>query len=251
MKRTAVAAVLLMGVIAVQLSAQDAKQVRDKVDGTVEIEKNTQQQQDDWAALKAELTSRYKAAKAGVEYLEAQKSLMTKEVTAFEDAISELERRLDESDRLQASLQDTLNTIVTDLDQWIARDLPFLAEERQARIEALKNEIAKPDVTGAEKLRRVLEALQVEANYGNTVEVYTEGIDVNGEELFVDIFRVGRVSVFWRTADGRRAGEFDRASGQWVELSSKASRNIGMAMEMASRVRPVEIISLPLGRISP
>jgi hypothetical protein len=221
------------------------------VDKTVGIDKDTQKKRDDWAAEKADLVARYRTAKANVEYLQDRKAVEEKKLSALQDAIAELERRLGESDRLNASLQDSLETVVARLDDWVGRDLPFLLQERRTRVESLENAVASPDITGAEKLRRVMEALMIEAQYGGTVEVTQQKIDVSGEELFVDILRLGRISVFWRTPDGRRVGEFDRASGHWVELPGKYNRNIGMAMEMASRVRPVEIINLPLGRIVP
>jgi hypothetical protein len=137
------------------------------------------------------------------------------------------------------------------LEAAVAADLPFLAQERTARLVALKQELVRPEVAGAEKLRRLLEALVIEAEYGGSIEVYEEPITVAGEEVHADILRVGRVSVFWRTADGKRVGEFDRATRAWVELPGKYNRNISTAMEMAARMRPIQIVDLPLGRIAP
>jgi hypothetical protein len=252
MFRTACAAVVLTVFTALSVSAQDGGDLEKKVTGTVDIEKGTQQKRDDWAAEQAELTQRYRAATANVEYLLDRKAVEEKRLSALQDAIADLQRRLDESDRLNSSLQDTLSAIVGDLEAWIHRDLPFLLEEREARVADLQGEIARPDVTGAEKLRRVLEALMIEAQYGGTVEVNQESIMLGEEKLFVDILRIGRISAFWRTADGRRSGEFDQASNRWVEFDNgKYNRNIGLAMEMANRMRPVELISLPLGRIVP
>jgi hypothetical protein len=140
--------------------------------------------------------------------------------------------------------------VFEDLEDWVGRDLPFLLDERNHRLDLLRSELVRPDVTGAEKLRRILEALQIEAGYGNTVEVDQQKIVVSGEEIFVDMLRLGRVSVFWRTPDGKRVGEWDRGTAHWVELPGKYRRSIGYAMEMASRTRPIELISLPLGRIA-
>jgi hypothetical protein len=97
----------------------------------------------------------------------------------------------------------------------------------------------------------VLEALQVEANYGSAVEVYQEKIMVDDEEVWADMVRVGRLSVYWRTPDGERVGEFDRGQGQWVELAEEYVRPINDAREMALRLRSTEVVLLPLGRIVP
>jgi hypothetical protein len=39
------------------------------------------------------------------------------------------------------------------------------------------------------------------------------------------------------------------SAGRWTELPGRAKRRIQLAMEMATRMRPVELIDLPLGRI--
>ncbi len=45
-------------------------------------------------------------------------------------------------------------------------------------------------------------------------------------------------------------GWYDQALGQWTDLPAREKRNIGRAIEMATRMRPVELIDLPIGRIS-
>ena len=47
----------------------------------------------------------------------------------------------------------------------------------------------------------------------------------------------------------RLVGHFDPATGLWAELPGGVKRRIMLAMDMAERMRPVELIDLPLGRI--
>lgn len=251
MGRLGLAAVLMVFAAAPLFAQSESKELEKKVDEAIEIRQATQQQKDAWEAEKAELVARYRTAKANIDYLKERKTAEEKKAAAVEANIAELERRLRESVRLQTSLQDTLGAILARLDDRVQRDLPFLIRERTARIAVLKDELVRPDVEGSEKLRRVLEALQVEAGYGSTVDVGQQEIDVGADRVFVDVLRVGRVSLFWRTPDGKRVGEFDRAKSQWVELPRKYIRSVGSAMEMASRMRPVEVLALPLGRIQP
>jgi predicted RNase H-like nuclease (RuvC/YqgF family) len=232
-------------------SEQSAKEVGETVDKTVEVHRETQRKQDAWSREQADLSARYRTAKANVDYLEKRKAFEEKEAAALDARIAELERRMVESVRLNDSLLDTLNTVVARVEAFVEGDLPFLLEERRARIASVKEAIAKPDLTGAEKLRRVLEVLQVEANYGNLVEVYQEKIMVGEEQVFADMVRVGRLSVYWRTPDGERVGEFDRGTHAWVELDEKYVHVINETREMALRLRSTEIVSLPLGRITP
>jgi seryl-tRNA synthetase len=246
-----VSALLVLVIAVLPLVARsESEDLREQVDGTVEIHQDTQKRQDDWAAEKADLEMRYRSAKANVEYLSDRIAVDEKRVAALEESIAELVRRLEESERLEDSLVDTLNAIVLRLEDWVARDIPFLMDERGGRIAYVKKELARPDLSGADKLKTVLEALQIEAGYGAAVEVDQERVPVGTDTLFVDVLRVGRVSAFWRTPDGETVGEYDRSTGTWSELPNKYSRPISEAMDMAARIRPVELLSLPLGRIS-
>jgi hypothetical protein len=245
-------AVLLLTPVAVVVFAQSTpQQLEETVNGTVEIQKETQRQQDEWAEEKAALLVRYRAAQAGVQYLTESNAIRRQRAEALEQRIAELRRRLQESVRLSESIQDTLNAIFARLESLVDQDLPFLPQERSFRLETLREELTRPEISAAEKLRRLLEALQVEANYGGTVETYHDRVHVEGDALFVELLRVGRLSLFWRSPDGKRVGEYDRVAGLYTDLPGQYKRNITRAMEMASRRRPVELVALPLGRIRP
>jgi len=244
---------LIVACLALAPAAATAQEpnLKATVDSTVAIHAQAQRQQDDWATERADLSNRYRNLDASLAFLEAKRMGTSQRLAALEARSAELERSIAESARLQAGLEDTLLVVMGRLETAVAADLPFLAQERKARMAALKQELVRPEVAGAEKLRRLLEALVIEAEYGGSIEVYQEAITVGGEEVHADLLRVGRVSVFWRTADGKRVGEFDRASRSWVELPGKYNRNIAVAMEMAARMRPIQIVDLPLGRIQP
>jgi len=240
--------VLAMVLTGATLQAQD---VPTTVDETIETRLLTQQEKDQWSAEKAQLVQRFRAAQANVTWLENRRGDELARVEALEGRVAEFQRRLGEADRLEGSMQDSLEVVLDRLADSIDRGLPFLPTERAARLEQVRAELAKPDVSSAEKLRRLLEALQIEASYAASVEVYQDRIQVDAQDVHADILRLGRLSLFWRTPDGARVGVYDPAAGVWTELSGAHKRRITRAMEMATRMRPVEIIDLPLGRITP
>ncbi len=62
------------------------------------------------------------------------------------------------------------------------------------------------------------------------------------------LLRIDRVlAASWPKEHGKRV---DRATGQWIGLPGSDKRSIVQAMEMATRMRPFEVIELPLGRIA-
>lgn len=228
-----------------------AEAVKSTVSGTVEIRQETQRQEDRWAAEKAGLEARYRSTKSRNDALEKQTALWQQKVDVLQGQVDELKRRIEESDRLEANLHKVLEEVLNRLEAWVQQDLPFLPEERAHRLGLLEESLAQTDSSGAEKLRTLFEALLVECEYGDTVEVYEQRIQVDGEAVFANIFRLGRLSIFWRTPDGERVGEYDRVSNRWVELPKKYARGISAAVDMAEKRRPVELLRLPVGRMNP
>jgi len=231
--------------------SQTADEVVRSVDATIQTRQDMQHEQDEWEVERTSLIARYRSAQASIGYLEKRRTTEQARLDALQDRIAELQRRVEESVRLESSLEDTLRTVLRRLEESVARDLPFLTEERSLRLASLRQELVRPDIAGAEKLRRLLEALQIEAQYGGTVEVYQDRITVADESIHTDILRLGRLSLFWMTPDGRRAGRYDEATDQWVELPGKYRRSIQRTMEMATRMRPTAIVELPIGRVAP
>ena len=228
----------------------DPDAIADRVEKTVALEKETQANLNDWSEERRALDVRYKTAKANIAFLRERLTRRQERAAALDAKVDELERRLTESARLNEVIQDTMNVILGRLETVVAADLPFLPEQREARLANLRHGMASPDLAPAEKLRILLEALLVEAQYGETVEVQPATIVVAGAGLHADVLRIGRLAMFWRSPDGSRVGTWDPVAAEWIELPGSDNRVISRSMEMASRMRPTELVSLPLGRIT-
>ena len=244
-------AVILLCLFTTAVFAGDeAAKVMETVTGTVGIQQETQRIEDDWAGERDAHEARYQRLKERRERLEKKTAALAGEIEIQRTQVAELERRLVESDRVREGLSASLETTVARLEAWLSEDLAFLPEEREIRLDAIK-EVMVGDASPAEKLRRVMEALQIEVDYGGTVEVYQDRIEIKGETLLVDILRLGRLSLFYQTPDGREVGLYDRVTRAWQPLPHKYRREIVKAMEMASRRRPIELVRLPIGELAP
>jgi len=210
-----------------------------------------QEHLDEWAVERSNLQARWDAARAQVAYLEQRVALQHERTEALERAGDDLARRLAESQRLEASLEDTLRVILRDLESAVDRDLPFLPAERARRLAHVQRELGDPGITQADKLRRVFEAVLIEARYGGALEVYQDNIVVDGEQLTCDLLMIGRLALFWLTPDQERGGVWDPAAAAFRAVSGKPLESIRRAMEMATRRRPAGVLALPLGSVEP
>jgi hypothetical protein len=113
----------------------------------------------------------------------------------------------------------------------------------------LETLLSDPDVVISEKYRKVMEALLVEAEYGFTIETYQETITIDGRPLLVDIFRLGRISLFYQSLDRKKCGFYNTADAAWQDLDPSFNPVIQPAIDIAAKRRPVELLTLPVGKI--
>ncbi len=144
------------------------------------------------------------------------------------------------------SLVPMLERMVAALDQLVRLDTPFLKEERAARVRSLKELLDQGEVSLAEKYRRVMEAWQVEAEYGRTIEAYTEPLVQNGATRTVNFLRVGRTALLYASLDGAESGYWDNGEKLFKALPAHFNHEIERGLQIARKEVPPELIKVPL-----
>ena len=240
---------IVFAVPSVAKTGTEADLTKKKVIHTIEVRRETQKKEDAWAEKKDRLTARYASLKNELDSLEKMKIRIGQQLRIQQEFIAEAGRKKRESERINEELQAYLESVVTRLEEFIKRDIPFLNRERADRIASIKETLTDPGRSGAEKYRRVMEALRIETEYGGSVDVYQETIEFDGQSVLVDVLRLGRLSLFCQNPDGKITGVYDSASRSWVPLSSGYQREISKAISMARRERSIDMVKLPAGRI--
>ena len=106
--------------------------------------------------------------------------------------------------------------------------------------------IVRADVTNAEKFRRILEAYQVENDYGNTIEAYRSDLTLNGVTSSVDFLRLGRVALYYQHFDGSETGYWDKEKNKWQVLSTDYKNSIRKGLRVARKETAPNMLSLPI-----
>jgi len=138
-----------------------------------------------------------------------------------------------------------LNMIET-LEASIESSLPFLLDERRTRIDSLKALIIKPDTLIPEKYRRVLEAYEIEREFGYTLETYQTEIQLAKSMKLVTMLRVGRIGLYYQTQNGNALGFWNTVTGEWQSLSSDYKETIQQGILMASEQATPTLLRLPV-----
>lgn len=184
----------------------------------------------------------------------------TQSLKSYNDQLQSL---VDSQQEEMASITEQLNNIETTqhdivplmlkmidvLQQFVSLDIPFLKQERQTRLEALNTMMGRADVSLAEKYRRIMEAYQVETEYGRTIEAYQADLEDGETKKTVDFLRIGRVSLYYLTLDGKEAGMWDNDKKQWVTLSDDYIQPITDGLKVAKKQLPPDLMVLPVNTV--
>ena len=157
--------------------------------------------------------------------------------------------RLDQSQNFHADdrLAHGQAADVEALDQFVAFDVPFLADERKERVASLRVLMRRSDVAEPERYRRILEAYQIENDYGRTIDAHSGTIEKDGEEVPVDFLRIGRIALVYKSRDGQEYGVWDQANKSWQALDSSDYANwIDEGLRVAKKQSAPQLIRVPL-----
>jgi hypothetical protein len=161
-----------------------------------------------------------------------------------------INEQIDSLDDVNIDILPLLKRMVDALKKFISIDIPFLIKEREERVEDLDKLIVRADITTAEKFRKIFEAYQLEAEFGKTIEAYQGYLNLDGSELAVDYFRLGRLGLFYRTPDGKDTGYWDVSTKDWNHEGSALDSKLKSALDIANRQSPPNFITLPLKPIA-
>lgn len=242
---------LLSGFIIILQSpvfALNSDQAQEMLNKEAKLEIAHQKKLDDWTGNKAQLLSEIRDLEIRHSWLEYQLNKYDNYIKDQKAVIKGLKRKKLVVKKIRIKLEPALDTVVKHLEKFVLADLPFLETERQTRLQFLKDSLTDYHIDLSEKLRRVLEALQVEAEYGKMVEKTETVLMIHQQATKVVVLRIGRLAMFYRSVDGKQVGLWDKKLKNWNPLPLKYSSVIAQAAETASGKRSAEILCLPMNK---
>lgn len=167
--------------------------------------------------------------------------------------LAQLAKSMEEVSVIERQISPLMARMISTLDTFVSLDVPFLPVERTKRVNDLKTMMNRADIAVSEKFRRVLEAYQIEVDYGRTIEAYSGILPIDGQDMDVDFLRIGRVSLVYQTRDGSRLGEWKQSSnrtsgesGQWQALSQDYRLGMNKALRIARKQLAPDLIMVPV-----
>lgn len=235
-----------------QASAADLVSKQDKLAASIKSQSKAQEELDQWNRDKQALVQDVRDAESRLAWTEYQADKYARYVAREKRNIAILKDKLQAIKQIRYELEPYLDEVYARLEKAVADDLPFLHDERALRLKALRDVLDDHTADLGEKLRRTLEAVQIEASYGSLVEARETLLHLHGEAQpanEVEVLQLGRLALFYRTPDGSGIGRFNKQTGQWEELPEQYGQAIKNAIAVARNKRVAELLDLPIGAL--
>ena len=162
--------------------------------------------------------------------------------------LNDLANSIEQVSIIERQISPLMARMIDTFEAFVALDVPFLPQERTKRINDLKAMMDRADISVSEKFRRVLEAYQIEVDYGRTIEAYTGEIDIDGQMMDVDFLRIGRVSFVYQSRDGQHLGQWNQDTRQWESLPQSYRLGVNKALRIARKQLAPDLITIPVNQ---
>lgn len=192
------------------------------------------------------MLSEYRTITRRTESLRVYNRHLEKTIASQEQEMASMQEQINNLETTNRDIVPLMFMMLDALEKFIAADIPFLQEERSMRLQGLKDMMNRADVTTSEKYRRIMEAFQIENEYGRTIEAYRASLQGQGGNRTVDFMRLGRVALYYQTLDRDEQGYWDNLDKQWVVLDDSYRRSIQEGLRIARKQAAPNLLRLPV-----
>jgi len=239
---TAVTCLLPLAAVAQQLDAPI--ELREEANASGQA---SQKRVEEIASATDGLIGEYRLTNKKIESLNIFNSQLSTVIISQNEELTSLQEQIDGVEEVGRAVTPLMLKMIDALDKFIVLDVPFLAEERKARVDQLRVLMRRSDVADAERYRRILEAYQIENDYGRTIDATPGTLMKGGAEVPVDYLRVGRIALMYQTRDGTEVGTWNNAKRAFEPVEGYENW-MSEGLRVAKKQAAPQLIRVPLPR---
>ncbi len=188
----------------------------------------------------------YRETLRQIDQLQTYNTQMERMVATQQAEMESLGREIASIEVTKRQILPFMRQMLDVLGQLVNADTPFLLDERQGRLRELESMMQQAGTSLAEKFRRILEAYQIEMEYGNTIEAYRAELPRASDSRTVELLRIGRTELYYLTLDEQEVGVWDKNQNAWHILPKSNVNFIRQGLRLARKELPPDLIRLPV-----
>ena len=193
-----------------------------------------------------DLLGQYRLVLQQIDRLIAYNDYVERLIVDQEAQIKDIREQLDQFALIERGIVPLMLDSIDTLDKFIDLDVPFLLEERKARVARLRTIMNLSDVTVSEKYRQIMDAYQIETTHGRDIEAYTGLLEIGGVSRQVDFLRIGRTSLTYQTPDQEETGFWNKQDRRWEKLPNKYQNYVTQGLRVARKQVTPNLLELPI-----
>lgn len=181
------------------------------------------------------------------EQIESQRVFLEQQrvfLRSQENELTGLEAQLERVGNIERDLTPMLLEMFTALEDFIAQDLQFRMQERNDRLDRIREALGDAQVSPAERYRVLLNAYEIEASYGRSLTAYEEEVEIDGVPQPARILQIGRVAMI-REVNGDLE-MLTKDNPEWRPVPGSMAADVDRAFRIANEVTTPEVFVAPL-----
>ncbi|WP_051241334.1 DUF3450 domain-containing protein [Vibrio litoralis] len=219
---------------------------------TNQVAKNAQQKIDANSDQSFQLQAEVERLQDQVDNLSLYQTHLKKLVESQEAEKVSIDEQLTNIEETRQGVVPLMYHMIDGLQFSLEQGAPVRFASREKRLDELKTLMGRSDISDAEKYRRILEAYQIEMDYGSKLGLYEGQIKLNQDNdgqddtRQVDLLYVGKVVLLARSKDAQHAWLWSQAKQQWQEVPAEQKPGINQAYALANKQQAPSLLHLPL-----
>ncbi|MDV5167618.1 DUF3450 domain-containing protein [Photobacterium rosenbergii] len=243
-KKTSLALLVLSLTAGVQASTLgDARSLESSMNAA---SANSQKKIDRSAEKTLSMKAEIEQLQEEVQNLQVYRDHLANLVHNQNDEMASLNQQIDGIKDTRQGVVPLMYSMLNGLKANVESDKPIRKEQRLARIEKLEKMMVQADISDAEKYRRILEAYQIELDYGTKMGIYQGQVALDNGAIEADMLYLGRISLVARSLDGTNYWSWNEKESVWQSLDHSFASDINKAFAIASKQAAPSLITLPV-----
>lgn len=193
-----------------------------------------------------ELVIEYRSVVDETEINKVYNDHVAKLVAAQNAEIKSLEGQIAEVENTKRNVVPLMYRMIDMLEKFVEADIPIKLDLRKERVERLRGLMTNPNVSTSEKYRQVLEAYEIEKDYGSAMEAWQDTQTFDGQEITADFVHVGRIALVAQSKDLKNAWVWNNTTRAWEKVGDEYLKDITKTIRMARKQAPLDLIKLPI-----
>lgn len=237
---------LLLLVPIMSLAADPIAESRKLINSTNKKLARSQQQVNSLHSKTTRMYDAYKTAINESETYETYNQQLREIVKSQTEELNSLDQQIGDIEVTSKKIMPLMARMIDTLEAFVKQDLPFLPNERNKRVAELKDLMSRADLSIAEKYRKILEAYQIEIEYGKTLETYQAKL---GDKT-VNFLKIGRVALLYQTLDKKQTHVWNKHASNWQPVEDQeVKHSFELGMKMARKQQSPELLVILASKV--